>query len=195
MKEFKVLKITMLFLFVLCAISFIYVSIRYNYIKVKQENLIENIEKNLENTKQNEIEQKEEKETKYILNEGEIGLIIIPSIDVKAPVCEGTSSNVLKYAVGHFEETSQWSGNVALASHNRGSYAHYFSRINELESGEEIIYITNMGERRYEVTENKVIEETNVEILKNTKENIITLITCITEKRDKRRSIVKKEIY
>ena len=34
MKEFKVLKITMLFLFVLCAISFIYVSIRYNYIKV-----------------------------------------------------------------------------------------------------------------------------------------------------------------
>lgn len=195
MKEFKVLKITMLFLFVLCAISFIYVSIRYNYIKVKQENLIENIEKNLENTKQNEIEQKEEKETKYILNEGEIGLIIIPSIDVKAPVCEGTSSNVLKYAVGHFEETSQWSGNVALASHNRGSYAHYFSRINELESGEEIIYITNMGERRYEVTENKIIEETNVEILKNTKENIITLITCITEKRDKRRCIVGKEIY
>ena len=52
-----------------------------------------------------------------------------------------------------------------------------------------------MGERRYEVTENKVIEETNVEILKNTKENIITLITCITEKRDKRRCIVGKEIY
>lgn len=195
MKEFKVLKITMLFLFVLCAISFIYVSIRYNYIKAKQENLIENIEKNLENTKQNEIEQKEEKEIKYIFNEGEIGIIIIPSIDVKAPICEGTSSNVLKYAVGHFEETSQWSGNVALASHNRGSYAHYFSRINELENGEEIIYITNMGERRYEVTENKVIEETNVEILKNTKENIITLITCITEKRDKRRCIVGKEIY
>ena len=36
-----------------------------------------------------------------------------------------------------------------------------------------------MGERRYKVTESKIIKETNVEILKDTKENIITLITCV----------------
>ena len=84
---------------------------------------------------------------------------------------------------------------MALASHNRGSYAHYFSRINELKNGEEIIYITNMGERRYKVTESKIIKETNVEILKDTKENIITLITCVTGKRDKRLCVIGKEIY
>lgn len=84
-------------------------------------------------------------------------------------------------------------GNVALASHNEGSYAHYFSRIKDLKNGEEIIYITNMGERRYIVFENKIIKETNVEVLKNTEENIITLITCVKGKRAYRQCVIGKE--
>lgn len=95
---------------------------------------------------------------------------------------------------GHFENTSLWDGNVSLASHNEGSYAHYFSRIKELKNGEEIIYITNMGERRYRVYENKIIKETDTAILKNTNENIITLITCEKGKREYRRCIIGKEI-
>lgn len=51
-----------------------------------------------------------------------------------------------------------------------------------------------MGERRYSVVENKIIEETNVDILKNTKENIITLITCIKGKRNARRCVIAREI-
>lgn len=84
-------------------------------------------------------------------------------------------------------------GNIALASHNEGSYAHYFSRIKELKNGEEIIYITNMGERRYVVCENKIIEETNVNVLENTNENIITLITCVKGKREYRQCVIGKE--
>lgn len=94
---------------------------------------------------------------------------------------------------GHFEETSLWRGNVALASHNEGSYAHYFSRINELENGEEIIYITNKGERRYKVFESKIIKETDVGILRNTDENIITLVTCVKGQRENRRCVIGKE--
>lgn len=89
------------------------------------------------------------------------------------------------------------SGNVALASHNEGSYAHYFGKIKDLKNGEEIIYITNMGERRYEVFESKIIKETNVEVLENTEENTeentITLITCEKGKRDYRRCVIGKE--
>lgn len=95
---------------------------------------------------------------------------------------------------GHFETTKLWNGNVALASHNEGSYAHYFERIKELKNGEEIIYITNMGERRYSVYENKIIKETNVEILGDTKENIITLVTCVTKKKEYRQCIIAREI-
>ncbi len=84
-------------------------------------------------------------------------------------------------------------GNIALASHNEGSYAHYFSRINELEEGEEIIYITNMGERRYTVFKREIIEETNVKILEDTKENNITLITCVKNQRSQRLCVVGRE--
>ncbi len=84
-------------------------------------------------------------------------------------------------------------GNVALASHNEGSYAHYFGEIKNLKNGEEIIYITNMGERRYKVFENKIIQETNVEVLENTEENNITLITCVKGKRAYRQCVIGKE--
>ena len=84
-------------------------------------------------------------------------------------------------------------GNVVLASHNEGSYAHYFSRINELKSGEEIIYMTNKGERRYKTIESKIIEETNVNILRNTDENIITLVTCISGQPSNRLCVIGKE--
>ncbi len=85
-------------------------------------------------------------------------------------------------------------GNVALASHNEGSYAHYFSRINELKNGEKIIYKTNMGERRYKVCKSEIIKETNVKILENTDENIITLVTCVKGKKDYRLCVIGKEI-
>lgn len=185
----KFIKITMLFLLILCLFSVMIIGINKVYFKCKQEKIEISIKEKIEN---NEIE---ENPTKPItIKDGEIGLIIIPSISVEAPILEGTSNEVLKYAVGHFTETGLWNGNVALASHNGGSYAHNFSRINELENGEEIIYITNMGERRYKITENKIIDETNVDILKGTQENIITLITCVTGKRDKRQCIIGKEI-
>lgn len=185
MKKVTIVKMTLLFLLVLSIISIVFVILRNNYIEEKKQILTEKVEESIEN----KVE-----EDKPIIQNGEIGLIIIPSIGVKAPIYEGTSKDILKYSVGHFIETDIWNGNVALASHNGGSYAHYFSKINELENGEEIIYITNMGERRYEVVENKIIEETNVKILENTEENCLTLITCVTGQKSKRQCIIGKEI-
>ena len=189
MKKTKCLKITMLFLLALCIFTLIFVMARNVYFCKKEQELVQNIEKKIES----KTEEQEEGMEDVLFTDGEIGIIIIPSIDVKAPICEGTSSDILKYSVGHFTETSLWDGNVVLASHNRGSYAHYFSKIGNLKNGEEIIYITRMGERRYKVTESKVIEDTNVKILQNTKENAITLITCITGKRNKRRCVIAKQ--
>ena len=180
-------KMTVLFLLILFVFSFLIIDIKGNYVDSKTREKVDNVVNMLEDIKMDE----ELKSAKGINNA--IGIIIIPTLDIKAPIYEGTTKDVLKYSVGHFEKTSLWKGNVALASHNRGSYAHYFSRINELKNGEEIIYITNMGERRYKVTESKIIEETNVDILKDTDENTITLITCITGEKFKRRCIIGKE--
>ena len=192
MKKITSLKETCLLVLLLCFVIILLLVTKSIYIENKKQELIENITTMLE---QNESQEEEQIDKKQELKIGdEIGLIVIPSIDLKATIVEGTTQEILKYAVGHFENTEIWDGNVALASHNRGSYAHYFSRINELKNGEEIIYITSMGERRYRVTENVIISETNVEVLENTEDNTITLITCVTGRKDKRQCIKGKKI-
>lgn len=45
--------------------------------------------------------------------------IEIPTINLVAPIKQGTSQEVMLNYVGHFEETSMWKGNVGLAAHNR----------------------------------------------------------------------------
>ena len=107
---------------------------------------------------------------------------------------EGTESEILRRAVGHFKSSSTWNGNVALAAHNRGYKYNYFAKIKELELGDIITYLTEYGEKQYEVVSNKIIEETDWSYLQNTKENKLTLITCEVNKREYRRCIQAKQI-
>lgn len=115
-------------------------------------------------------------------NNNVFGKIVIDKIGVNAPIMDGTSQEILKASVGHFKETSYWNGNVALASHNRGSYAHYFEKINQLNIGDEIKYQTELGTRIYSVKEITEVSEQNLSVLEGTKDNTLTLITCIKNK-------------
>ena len=144
---------------------------------------------NGENKSEIEIVTKEELKE----NENIIGTLEIAELGVIAPIQEGTSKEILKVAIGHFSESSLWEGNVALASHNRSIYAHYFEKINELQIGDEILYKTKMGTRKYVVYENKEIDSTDWSVIENTKDNILTLITCVKNNSDKRLCIRAKE--
>lgn len=128
-----------------------------------------------------EIEKNEENQ-----DEKMIGRLIINKINLEGEVKEGSSNEVLRDYIGHIEETSKFDGNVGLAAHNRGNKYSYFSRINELEKGDEIVYQTKYGERKYIVTDKKEILETDWSMLRNTKENKLTLITCIRNKVNQR---------
>lgn len=128
-------------------------------------------------------------------DENVIGILEIEKINVRAPISEGTSKQTLKYSVGHFEKSDIWNGNVALASHNRGSYAHYFKDIKNLEIGDKIRYITDYGEREYRVFEkNKILETDWNKVLEKKSQNTITLVTCITNERKYRLCIKAMEI-
>lgn len=112
-----------------------------------------------------------------------IGNLEIPKINLKADIKEGIDMDTINSYIGHFTNSSVWDGNIALASHNRGSEVkHYFEKINTLEKGDTIIYRSELGERRYEVYLIREIEYTDWSVTENTDENIITLITCITNK-------------
>lgn len=120
--------------------------------------------------------------------------IQIPKINLDVHIKEGTDSNVLLKAVGHFETTSKWNGNVGLAAHNRGYQCNFFQKIKNLAIGDEIIYTTTNGKKVYKVQTNKVILETDWSYLKPSKENKITLITCEENRREYRRCVQAVEV-
>ncbi len=56
---------------------------------------------------------------------GYLATLKIPSLNVNVKVYEGTSSSVLAKGAGHFEDTSIWDGNCAIAGHNRGANCYF----------------------------------------------------------------------
>lgn len=124
--------------------------------------------------------------TEDIWDDAVLGIITIDKIGLNATVKEGTSSEILLDYIGHIEETATYDGNVGLASHNRGFENSYFARLNELELGDTINYKTKFYDRTYVVDNIKVIYETDWSMLQSTEENKLTLITCISGKKQQR---------
>lgn len=109
---------------------------------------------------------------------GYLATLKIPTLGLSVKVYQGTGTATLRKGVGHFEETSVWSGNVALAAHNRGAN-DYFGEIHTLDIGDKIQYTTKLGTRTYRVTSVEKISEMDRSGLTATTENCLTLYTCV----------------
>lgn len=138
----------------------------------------------------------EEKEYKVEKNQYKNAMwrIEIPSIKLNAPIMEGTTKETMRRAVGHFEETGIFEGNICLAAHNRGYKYNYFQEINKLNKGDYIKYTNEQGTKMYQVITNEVIKETDWKYIQNTEDNRITLITCVENKPEYRQCIQAIEI-
>ena len=113
-----------------------------------------------------------------------LGTIECEKIELNAPIKETIELDVLSTAVGHFEDTPLYNGNVCLAGHNSGTNKlgediGFFKRLNELEEGDKITYHHAFGEYIYKVSEIKEIEETDFSVLEPTATDRLTLITCV----------------
>lgn len=173
----KILKyILCIVIIAILLLSIVYMSSEHEYDLVK----IEEVE-----TDENFINIKYEKE-EQIEDENILGTLKIEKIDLKAPVKEGSTQEILKEYIGHMPETSKYEGNIGLAAHNRGNQYSYFARINELTKGDKIIYKTKFYERTYIVTSKVVIYDTDWSYLQPAKDNRITMITCIKDKPNQR---------
>jgi len=69
-----------------------------------------------------------------------------------------------------------------LASHNSDNTGDYFKNLNKIKKGDKIYYKTNYGTKIYTVETIVEIEETDFSYLEETKDNRITLITCVKGK-------------
>lgn len=161
-----------------------------NYVGIsKSDSLIEKEMTKIENA-QKELKQ-EYKTQRQVLeaNKQSKWRVQIPKLGLDVHIKEGTTQSVLLQSVGHFENTSTWNGNIALAGHNRGYLCNFFENIKKLKVGDEIIYLTKQGKRIYKVQTNKVILGTDWSYIEETKDNRITLITCEENRSDYRRCV------
>ncbi len=103
----------------------------------------------------------------------------IPSINVERLAVHGTSYRNLQGGPGHFLKSALPGhvGNTAFAGH-RTTYGAPFERLDELQRGDSIWVRTVEGQFRYEVTEQYVVDPSDVWVVKATDDAVLTLVTC-----------------
>lgn len=116
---------------------------------------------------------------------GSLGTLEIPVINLEVGIYQGTDAATLKKGAGHFEDSSIWDGNVAVAAHNRGAN-NYFGKIHTLEVGDRIILTTKQGTRTYSVSSVSKVDESDRSGLTSSASNMISLYTCVRDERDYR---------
>lgn len=120
--------------------------------------------------------------------------LIIPKINITAPIKDGVSAEIINSYVGHFEDTPIIDGNIGLIAGSKGYKENYFKDLDKLQENDVIIYKKADKQMQYKVTKNLIISETDWSYLTNTEDNLITLITGIPEEKTKRRCVQAIEI-
>lgn len=121
----------------------------------------------------------------HILNfdDGQIGYIEIPKINVNLPIYHGINEKVLEKGAAHLPNTSlPLDGedvHSVISAHTAYPAKVFFDNIEELENGDKF-YITVLNKRfTYEVYRKDIVEPKDTSLLRVVKgENIVTLMTC-----------------
>ena len=109
-----------------------------------------------------------------------IALMEIPSIKLEQGVVKGITDNILNYYLGHFEDSANpgEKGNFSVAGHRVSSYSEAFANLYKAEIDDEIIVTANNKKHIYKITEMIIVEPTRIDVLDDTEEATITLVTC-----------------
>jgi sortase A len=105
-----------------------------------------------------------------------LGRIEIASIGLTAMIQEGTSNRTLQRGVGHITGTALLgkSGNVGLAGHRDT----FFRKLRDIQAGDDIKLTTLTGSVLYRVDLISIVEPEDSGVLRDSGENILTLVTC-----------------
>jgi sortase A len=121
--------------------------------------------------------------------------IVVPALDVDAPIVEGVNWEDLKKGVGHLPGSANPGerGNMYLAAHN-DIFGEIFRYLDRLELGDEFFVHSDNQVFRYVVTSKRIIEPTDVSVMYPTTEPIATLQTCYPYLIDNQRLVVIGEL-
>ncbi len=116
----------------------------------------------------------------------------IPAIGVNAPVVLGDGWEQLKKGVGQHIGTANPGdkGNLVLSAHN-DIFSEIFRDLDKLKEGDEVIIITQDRSFTYLITGSQIVEPTRVDLLAQSGESTITLISCYPYLVDNKRIVVQ----
>ena len=106
------------------------------------------------------------------------GTIKIDSINLSLPVYHGDSLKILHYGIGHYAGSyfPGENGSIIMPGHNNVGVFH---ELDKVKIGDKIIIEANYGTFTYEVTEFKVVKETDLDAFPVQKdEELLILYTC-----------------
>jgi sortase A len=105
--------------------------------------------------------------------------IQIPAIRVDAPVVQGDNWEQLKKGVGQQIGTPDpgSKGNIVLAGHN-DVYGEVFRYLDRLNPGDTVILFTSRRQYIYVITGTQMVEATAVDVMAQTSDVRVTLISC-----------------
>lgn len=110
-----------------------------------------------------------------------IAILEIESLDICYPVVEGSSSSDLNRAIGHMSETAMVGsmGNCVLCGHNGSRYGEFFTKLNQIEVGDEVTLLDRDGVlHSYKVVECFVVSSYDNSVKTQSGEEELTLFTC-----------------
>ncbi len=105
--------------------------------------------------------------------------IQIPAIRVDAPVVQGDGWDQLKRGVGQQVGTPDpgESSNTVLSGHN-DVYGEVFRYLDQLNPGDQVILFTSRRQYTYVITGTQMVEPTAVEVMAQTSDARVTLVSC-----------------
>ena len=146
----------------------------------KQKELKNILEEIMSEPENGEVKKLTKSEIEFLEGFTPIALMEIPSIKLEQGIVKGITDNILNYYLGHFEDSANpgEKGNFSVAGHRVSSYSEAFVNLYKAEIGDEIIVKANNKKYIYKITEMIVVDPSRVDVLDDTEEATITLVTC-----------------
>lgn len=176
-KKIILLVIAVIFMIGVTLISrYVYIRIRF---KESQNAIINAIEN------KSSVEKMKEENTFRVKYKVEpIGILEIPSINVKNGIIKGVSESDMFWGVGWYPNSplpdmkSKFTGNMYLAAHDQG-YAPIFENLKNLKDNELVYVFINGNTYIYSVYKKFMINPNDVWVMENQKNrSMLTLQTC-----------------
>nr|WP_187441505.1 class A sortase [Bacillus subtilis] len=124
-----------------------------------------------------------------------IGRITIKSVDLELPILKGTTNeNLLIGTATMRPDQRMGEGNYPLAGHHLKQKSLLFGPLENIKTGAQIVITDFKKDYIYSVTFKKIISEMDIDVIEDTNEKEITLITCDKAVKTEGRLVVKGKL-